>query len=159
MDGIEPSPLPNRTGGFPASGSPVDGYSLRRLSDRPQALTQGDQALGVEEVIGPTLLIATPASASTSTALAQDASQPASGVTVNGREDVALAVLEVFKPAVQQAVEILTDRFDAPPLGAPCFGSEHFLEFGQALLARPFHAALEGVAKEVDPPGSWVLTI
>jgi hypothetical protein len=55
------------------------------LTDRLSALTQGDQAFGVEEVIGPTLMIATPASTSTSTALAQDASQPASGVAVDCR--------------------------------------------------------------------------
>jgi len=95
--------------------------------------------LGVEEVVGPTLMIATPASALTSTALAQDASQPASRIAVDCLEDVALAVLEVFKPALQQAVEVLTDRFHAPAIGAPCFGTERFLEFGHALLARPFH--------------------
>ena len=50
---LPPPPLPNRTGGFPASGSPVGGCSSRRLTDRLSALTQGDQAFGVEEVIGP----------------------------------------------------------------------------------------------------------
>src|SRR5688572_12997302 len=100
--------------------------------DRLQALTQGDQALGVKEVVGPPLMIAAAASAFASAALAQDASQPASGVAVDCRKHVALAVLEVFKPASQQAVELLTDRCHALPVCAPCLGAEHFLEFGHA---------------------------
>jgi len=79
--------------------------------DRLQALTQGDQALGVKEVVGPPLMIAAPASAFASAALAQDASQPASRVAVDCRKHVALAVLEVFKPALQEAVELVTGRW------------------------------------------------
>jgi hypothetical protein len=125
--------------------------------DRLQALTQGDQALGVKEVVGPTLMIAAPASAFASAALAQDASQPASRVAVDSRKHVALAVLEVFKPALQQAVELMTDRSHALPACAPCLGAERFLEFGHALLARPFHASLEVIAKEVE--SSWLSRI
>jgi hypothetical protein len=108
------------------------------LTDRLQALTQGDQALGVKEGVGPTLVIAATAATLASATFAQDVSQPASRVTIHSLEDRAIAVLEVFKPALQHPVEVLTDRFQAPPLVAPSLGAERLLEFGMLFLRGHF---------------------
>ena len=64
-------------------------------------MTQGEQAVGVEEGIGPVLMIAAPTAAVTAGALAQDAAQPAACVPVDSGKDIALAVLEVSEPALQ----------------------------------------------------------
>ena len=57
--------------------------------------------MGVEKGIRPALMIAAPSAAVTAGALAQDAAQPAACGTVDSGKDIALAVLEVSKPALQ----------------------------------------------------------
>ena len=83
----------------------------------------------VEEGVGPTVMVATPAAAFATAPLAEDASEPSSGVPVDSLEDIALAVLEVFKPALQHSIEILTDRCKTAPLITPCLGTDRLFEF------------------------------
>ena len=153
-DGIKPPPLPNRTGGFPASGSPVGGYSLRRLNKRRAALTQGEQAVGVEKGIRPALMIAAPSAAVTAGALSHDSADPSACGTVDSGEGNAPAVLEVSKRALRLTLRVAAQiALMLRPSVRRVFARSASFKFSHALLTWPFHATLEVVAQEVEAPG------
>src|SRR2546425_7385723 len=81
---------------------------------------------------------------------AQDAPQPLAYPLVERFERRPMAVLEIFHPAPQAAVDVVDDvlhRVGALPVG---LGSECVLQSVQALLAGPSVAALEVIAQKVE---------
>lgn len=58
-------------------------------------------------------------------------------------------MLEAFKPAFQNSVEFLTERFDAFAVCASCFGTNGLFEFGYAFLARERRAP---IPQKLTPP-------
>src|SRR6266404_5331165 len=66
---------PNRTGSFPASGSPVDGSPRRGLTQLRLGLCKREQPLRGKESIGPALMIAPPAPSTPFLSFAQSTAQ------------------------------------------------------------------------------------
>jgi len=66
-----------------------------------------------------------------------------------------MAMLEVFKPALQSAVNIIHNLSQASAVATPGFGSDGIFELLQAFLARPSSALHKVVAEEVKSlPGN-----
>src|SRR5207244_8983896 len=96
---VSPLPLPpNRTGGFPASGSPVSRSSVG-LTKRTVGCAQVKQTQVREVGVGPAMMIPAATTAATSRPPAQDAAHPHAHPFVQSGERRPVTVFEVVKPA------------------------------------------------------------
>ena len=116
-------------------------------------LFQAFQSHGGEVGIWPFLMIASRSSPSSVRPLSQDAAQSASDVAVHGFKRRDLAVFEVLKPSARRSVEVRADPLHAASLASAGLLANRVFEPIHALLARPFHAPLEVVAKELKASG------
>ena len=89
--------------------------------------------------------------------LAQNIAQPPTDPAVERRVCRAMAVLEVFKPAAQRAVEVFNDAGQAVPRCTLGLGPDRVLEFLQALVSGPATASLKAIPKK-SKPSSVALT-
>ena len=85
--------------------------------------------------------------------LFQQASQPSPHVAIDRRKHVGLAVLEIPIPAAQASVHIGPDLAQAASLQSRGLLSHPFLQLLEALIARPFQAALAVIPQKVKGSG------
>src|SRR5215472_12382492 len=128
------SPLPpNRTGGSPASSSPVDGSPARGLTDLSIGVVQGEKPMFGKEGIGPPDIVEAARDPGAPVLLAQDVAQPSTEPAVERGKSRAVTVFEVLKPAAQRWVEVLDDLGQAVPRRALGLSPDRVFEFLQAL--------------------------
>src|SRR6266853_4486097 len=89
-------------------------------------------------------------------AFAQDASQPAADEAIFHAECRGAAVLEVFKPAPQRAVNVRDDLGQAVSRGPLGLRPDRVSELRPALGSRPAFAGLEVVAEKVKAVFAFV---
>src|SRR5215472_693162 len=155
---VPPLP-PNRTGGFPASGSPVGEYlheAFQNLSFCRTGgcavgdLKQGDQPLGSEPGVGVTVVIASVATSLALVSFSQDAAQAHSHPGVQFRAHASCPSLEVAAPAPYHPIYIDDDLLQGSPVTALGSLSDSFFELLLTLLTRPFVPALKMPAEELE---------
>src|ERR1017187_5064175 len=153
MAGLAPPLPPNRTGGFPASGSPVSGFSAR-LTISTRALFQTKQPLRRKPSVGPPSAVGLPPSVAGSLLPFAQHRPPASPQpsvrTIQARR---VALPEVAVPAAQDGIGLGHHLAQAPPVGTPGQRAQLLLQFLKALLARPFLASAKVPAQEVEAFG------
>src|ERR1017187_1388058 len=153
MAGLAPPLPPNRTGGFPASGSPVSGFSAR-LTISTRVLFQTKQPLRRKPSVGPPSAVGlTQSVAGSLLPFAQHrppASPQPSVRTIQARR---VALPEVAVPAAQDGIGLGHHLAQAPPVGTPGQRAQLLLQFLKALLARPFLASAKVPAQEVEAFG------
>ena len=115
-------------------------------------LFQAYQSHRGEVGIWPFLMVVSLSFSSPACSPSQDAAEPSSDVAIDRYECRGFAVFVVFKPASQASIEVLADHRHAASLIPPGLRPDRVFEALHALLARPFHASLEVVAQEVEPP-------
>ena len=108
---LAPPLPPNRTGGSPASGSPVGGFTSRGLEQSSMGFYKAEKPMIPKEAIWPAMMIVPTADALVALVRLRRMLrrrvriQPSIGGKVH-----LLTVFEVFKPAPQGAVDIGDDR-------------------------------------------------
>src|SRR6266699_3719812 len=141
MAGLAPPLPPNRTGSFPASGSPVGGFSVR-LSIGTRAVFQTKQPLRRKPSVRPLLavLFAQPESGPF-LPFAQHRPKAAAHPSVWSTQTRGMAFPEVAIPAPQDRVDPADTLRQASPAGASRQRPQFILQFLKALLSRPFLAS------------------
>jgi hypothetical protein len=135
---LTPPLPPNRTGGSPASGSPVSGLSSR-LNIGAGAMFQTEQAPFRKPAVGPPSAIClTQPVAGSLLPFAQHRSQATPQPAVRPTEARAMTVSEVAIPTAQGRVDLGNNLARTSSVGAPCQRSQLLLQFLEAFLARPF---------------------
>jgi hypothetical protein len=140
---------PNRTGGSPASGSPVGSSPPRGLTQRRRGMCKREQPLRGKESIGPTLMITPPTAATSLPTFTQNTAQAHPDPFVQTRKRRVVAMFEITIPAPSNPVDARDDYPQALPIGALGERANLVLELLQALAPRPFIAALEVIPKKV----------
>jgi hypothetical protein len=151
---LAPPLPPNRTCGFPASGSPVGDCPRTSGPSRDWVAGMGDrseecQPLPDKVGIWITLMIEAPASTSALVPLAQDAAQSHAQPLIELFRHIVDASLEVIAPASNRAIEPLDDHPKAASVVAPGVLPDRFLKPQLALFPRPAIAAFEMPAEKV----------
>jgi hypothetical protein len=82
---------------------------------------------------------------------AQDRSQTPTNKAVDGREGVAMGVLEIAKPATQNRVDRRNDGLDRIAPATLGEGPEFIPQPHETLLAHPTLARLEPVTQKLEP--------
>src|SRR5512142_2079941 len=104
MAWLAPPLPPNRTGGFPASGSPVSGFSAR-LTINARAVFQTKQPLRRKPTVGPPAVIGfAPSVAGSLFPFAQHRPQATAQPLVRTAQARPMAGPEIAVPAAQDAV-------------------------------------------------------
>src|SRR3989441_3515425 len=149
---LDSLPLPpNRTGGFPASGSPVGGSPPRGLTQRRMGLCKREQPLLRKESIGPALMIApTPSPATAVAALLENAAQAHPDPLVQRLKRRVVAVFEICQPAFRDPIDARDDHLQALPIVAPGQDPDFVFQLLQALTPRPSKSALEVIPEKVE---------
>src|SRR5674476_937950 len=147
---LAPPLPPNRTGGFPASGSPVSGFSAR-LTISTGAVFQTKQPLRRKPSVGPLSAVglASPVARSL-LPLAQHRPQATPQPAVQSPQLRALALPEVAVPAPQDRIGLGDYRPQAPSARASRERSQLVLQFLKALLSRPLLVAAKVPAQKVE---------
>src|SRR5437762_4267263 len=127
---------PNRTGSFPASGSPVDGSPRRGLTQLRLGLCKREQPLRGKESIGPALVIAPPAPTTPFLAFTQKAAQTHPDPGIQIRKGRVVAMFEIAKPAAVNRVDARDDDLQALPIAALGQNANLVPQLLQALTAR-----------------------
>jgi hypothetical protein len=144
------SPLPpNRTGGSPASGSPVKESPRKGLTGSSMGVHQGKQPLCCEKVTGPLLMGGSKAPASFAESTPEDAPQSHAHPLIDRTERGLPTVLEVFKPAAEESIQVVDNDREALPVDASRFLTHRVFELLQAFLPRQLVAPLEVIAEKV----------
>src|SRR5438132_9507032 len=149
---MSPLPLPpNRTGGFPASGSPVSRSSVG-LTKRTVGCAQVKQTQVREVGVGPAMMISAATTAATSRPPAQDAAHSHAHPFVQSGKRRPVTVFEVVKPAAQARIQPPNDHQQRVPVGAPGQLPDLVFQLVQALGPRPAVRTLEVIPQEVESP-------
>ncbi|CAB3775339.1 hypothetical protein LMG29542_08721 [Paraburkholderia humisilvae] len=82
---------------------------------------------------------------------AQDRSQTTTNEAVDGREGVAVGVLEIAKPATKEWIDRGNDVLDRVTPVTPGLGPDFIPQPHEALLAHPTLARLEPVTQKLKP--------
>ncbi|MGF6782250.1 hypothetical protein P3T21_007491, partial [Paraburkholderia sp. GAS334] len=82
---------------------------------------------------------------------AQDRSQTATNKAVDGREGVAVGMLEIAEPATQKWIDRGNDVLDRVTPVTPGLGPDFIPQSLEAFLAHPTLALLEPVAQKLEP--------
>ena len=112
-------------------------------------LYKAEKPMNLKEFVWPAKMIVTTANSVKPFALTQDAPQTSAHPFIDDRKRRFVAVLEVFKPASQGAVDIFDDGGQTAAVTALGFGANAIPELLQTFRARPMNAPLEMVAQKV----------
>ena len=112
-------------------------------------LYKAEKSMSPKVRVGPAKMIVAMADAMQPLTLAQYAPKAPPNPFVDGSKGGFMTVLEVFKPALQSAVNIGNNLSQATAVAAPRFGSNGIFELLQAFLARPSSALHKVVAEKV----------
>src|SRR5271169_2411372 len=134
---------PNRTGGSPASGSPVGGHLPQRgLTRFGVGCYQTLQPTFGKECVRPALMVRSSATSFQSPSSSEDTAQTHSYPAVDESESLWQAMLEVSKPARQRAIHIGDDLRQRVTVRTMSFLADGIFELVQTFLSRPMLQAL-----------------
>ncbi len=150
MAELAPPLPPNRTGGSPAYGSPVSGFSMR-LTISTRAVFQTKQPVRRKPSVGPPSAVGL-AQPITGPFLpfAQQRPQASPQPSVRTTQARGMTVPEVAVPAPQGRVGLRNNLAQAPSIGALRQRTQFILQFLKAFLAWPFLAATKVPAQKVE---------
>jgi hypothetical protein len=122
------------------------------LARKSKGLRHREQPKISEEGIRPSRVIAKAVTLRGTMKLsAQDRSQTATDKAVDGREGVAVGMLEIAEPATQEWIDRGNDVRDRVTPVTPGLGPDFIPQSREAFLAHPTLARLEPVAQKLEP--------